>query len=320
MKLSHLFRTALAGLLLALASMAHADTIRLSLPPDPNALPVFVLMEMQGTFLPQDRLELAANPAGDPSAMRAMIQARSMDFALFNLVGGTRFIQGGLKGIHLVGPWVWRGIYLLTPQSTADVQALNGKTVLVSPGLSTPPQIVTQKALQRKGVDVKFISGGSGAVLLNQLAQPGRAPAAVAAAEPLVSLILYQQQAQGWAQQWKVALDPADALGGTVPLGALWQVHEQVPAATRERLVKGLERAAVWTQDPKNFAEAARIGARGYQNTFRMPIPEAALRAMLESRRVVWRLDQTAAAREQVVSYLDDVFGIQAPANLFQPK
>ena len=315
-----LFKSILLALLLAGAGSAHADDIRLSLPPDPNALPVFVLMEKQEAFLPGDRLQLVANPSGDPSAMRAMVQARRMDFALFNLVGGTRFIQGGLEGLHLVGPWVWRGIYLLTPESSAGLEALDGKAVLVSPGVSTPPHIVTQKALQRVQVEAKFVTGGSGAVLLNQLSTPERAPAAMAAAEPQVSLILHRQQAEEWAQRWKVALDPADALGGAVPLGALWQVHEAVDPALRERLVEGLKRAAAWAQDPRNHAEAARIGARGYQAMFRLPIPEAALRDMLDAQRVDWRLEQDAAMRQTVTRYLADVFGLQAPASLFLPE
>lgn len=320
MKLIPLFKSTLIGLLLACATAVRADDIRLSLPPDPNALPVFVLMEKQEAFLPDDRLLLVANPSGDPSAMRAMIQARRMDFALFNLVGGTRFIQGGLEGLHLVGPWVWRGIYLLTPESTAGLEALDGQTVLVSPGVSTPPHIVTQKALQRAKVEAKFVTGGSGAVLLNQLANPERAPAAMAAAEPQVSLILHRQQAEGWPLRWKVALDPAEALGGSVPLGALWQVHEAVDPAMRARLVEGLRRAAAWVQDPQNHAEAARIGARGYQETFRLPIPEAALRDMLASKRVDWRLEQDAATRETVTHYLADVFGLRAPDALFLPE
>ncbi len=314
------FTSTLIGLLLACTGAVHAGDIRLSLPPDPNALPVFVLMEKQKEFLPEDHLELAANPSGDPSAMRAMIQSRRIDFALFNLVGGTRFIQGGLEGMHLVGPWVWRGIYLLMPESGAGLAALNGKTVLVSPGVSTPPHIVTQKALERANVQVKFVTGGSGAVLLNQLADPSRAPAALAAPEPQVSLILHRQQTEAWPLRWKIALDPAEALGGSVPLGALWQAHEDIDPALRQRLVEGLRRAAAWAQEPQNHAEAARIGAAGYQAMFRLPIPADALRDMLASQRVEWRLDQGAAMRETVTRYLAEVFGLRAPESLFLPE
>lgn len=305
---------------LVTSGFVQADEIRFSLPPDPNALPIFILQAKKAQFLPEDSLTLIANPAGDPSAMRAMIQAGRMDFALFNLVGGTRFIQGGLENVHLVAPWVWRGIYLLTPETGSALPALTGQTILVSPGLSTPPHVVTQKALLKSGVEAKFVAGGSGAVLLSLLADPARAPAAVAAAEPQVSLILHRQRAEDWKQKWTIGFDPADALGGEIPLGALWQIGDRISPAARERLVKGLIQAATWAQNPQNHAEAARIGASGYAQMFRLPLPEAALQDMLDKKRVVWRLDQGPKMRETVTTYLNDVFGVQTPPALFQAE
>ncbi len=312
--------TGLAGLLAAcllLAPLARADTVRLSLPPDPNALPVFVLMEKQEAFLPEDRLELVANPAGDPSAMRAMIAAERMDFAMFNLIGGTRFIQGGLEGVHLVSPWVWRGIYLLTPESDNDLAALDDEMVLVAPGVSTPPHIITAKALKRESVEPRFATGGAGAVLFSRLRDPAKAPAAVAAPEPLVSLIEHRQQARDWEQRWQVALDPTEALGGDIPLGALWQVGDDGDPAVQERLVEGLTRAAEWAQAAEHREEAARIAAEGYKRTFRMPIPPRALAGLLQEERVVWRLDADGHTRPRIKAYLSEVFGMAAPAGLY---
>ena len=306
----------LALCLLATAPL-KADEIRLSLPPDPNALPVFVLMEKQDAFLPGDSLELVANPAGDPSAMRAMIAAERMDFAMFNLVGGTRFIQGGLEGVHLVSPWVWRGIYLLTPKGNTDLAALNDEMVLVAPGVSTPPHIITKKALKQEGIEPRFATGGAGAVLFSRLRDPEKAPAAVAAPEPLVSLIEHRQQAQGWQQRWQVALDPTEALGGDIPLGALWQVGDDGDTAVQDRLVEGLTRAAEWAQAPEHREEAAHIAAEGYKRTFRMPIPPRALAGLLREERVDWRLDADGHTRSRIEAYLSEVFGLSAPAGLY---
>lgn len=310
-----MFLVLLAFCVLASAPLKAAE-IRLSLPPDPNALPVFVLMEKQDEFLPDDQLKLVANPAGDPSAMRAMIAAQRMDFAMFNLVGGTRFIQGGLEELHLVRPWVWRGIYLLTPAGTDDLAVLDDRIVLVAPGVSTPPHILTQKALAQDGIHPRFVSGGAGAVLFSRLRDPKKAPAAVAAPEPMVSLIEHRQQAQDWEQRWQIALDPTEALGGDIPLGALWQVGNDVDPALRQRLVKGLTRAAEWTQNPANHEEAARIAAEGYQHTFRMPIPPQALEDLLREQRVVWQTDDDEH-RARIEQYLSDVFGIAVPAGLY---
>ncbi|WP_449370460.1 ABC transporter substrate-binding protein [Thiomonas sp.] len=312
---------ALAGLFFLACAPLRAQTIRLSFPPDPNALPVFVLQAKQKEWLPQDKLELKANPSGDPSAMRAMIASGDMDYALFNLVGGVRFVQGGMRNVHLVSPWVWRGIYLLTPvdsegRATA-LSALQGKTVAVSPGLSTPPQIVTQKALQKIGVKADFIAAGSGTVLMNLLRDPSRAPAGFAAAEPMVSQVLLRQQQENWPVRWAVALDPTQTLGTEIPLGALWQIGNSLPAATRERFVAALRRAAQWANDPRNQAEAARIAAKGYADFFRQPVPPQAFENMLQAHRVVWRMDDIATARPVVERYLKDVFGIAMPPALF---
>ena len=307
--------------LLGLAATTHADTIRLSFPPDPNALPVFVLHAKQAEWLPNDRLELSSNPAGDPSAMRALIAQGRIDFSLFNLVGGVRFVQSGLKNIHLVSPWVWKGVYLLTPADTqgrpTPVAALHGKTLAASPGLSTPPQIVTQKALERAGVRPDFISAGAGMVLMNLLSDPARAPSGLAAAEPAVSLVLWKQQQDHWPQQWAIALDPAESLGTEVPLGALWQVGDEVSPQARKRFVEAMQRVADWASDPRNRVEAARIASEGYAGFFRQPIPPQVFETMLSARRVVWRLDPPNVTRPIVKNYLDSVFDIEMPPSLY---
>lgn len=306
----------LAFLFLAIVP-ARASEIRLSLPPDPNALPIFVLEAKQEQFLPDDELTLVSNPAGDPSGMRALIQARRVDFALFNLVGGVRFIQGGLEDLSLVTPWVWRGIYLLQPVEAGGLPALDGREVLVAPGTSTPPHVVTERALAGRDIHPAFATGGAGAVLMQQLRSPERAPAAVAAPEPLVSLILDRQEAQDWEQRWEIRLDPAEQLGGTIPLGALWQAHPDVAPEVRERLVASLDEVAVWLEDPANHDEAAAIGAAGYKAFFRMPIPEETFREMLGAERIHWGTATGPEARRTVDDYLRSVFGIETPAGLF---
>jgi len=294
-----------------------AAEIRLSLPPDPNALPVFVLEAKRDKFLPQDDLILVSNPAGDPSGMRALIQGRRVDFTLFNLVSGVRFVQGGLSDMSLVTPWVWRGIYLLQPVGAGPIETLDAERVLVAPGTSTPPHVVTEKALASLGIRPDFVTGGAGAVLMEQLRNPERAPNAVAAPEPLVSLILDRQDAQHWEQRWEIRLDPAQQLGETIPLGALWQAHPDVESATRDRLVAALGEVADWLKDPDNHAEAAAIGAARYREFFRMPVPEGTFREMLRTERVQWQTATDDATRRMVVEYLDTVFDIAAPEDLF---
>ena len=248
--IQHALSVAVTLIWLAGTGSAGAAEIRLSLPPDPNALPIFVLEHHQDRFLPDDELVLVSNPAGDPSAMRAMIQSRRVDFALFNLVGGVRFHQGGLHDLGLVTPWVWRGIYLLRPAGAGPLERLDHRRVLVAPGTSTPPHVITERALAGMGIHPEFVTGGAGAVLMQQMRETGRAPAAVAAPEPIVSLILHRQQAQEWEQHWEIRLDPTDRLEGEIPLGALWTTHPDVDPALRGRLVDALDRVAAWVEDP----------------------------------------------------------------------
>jgi len=306
------FLFGIAMMLLSVGS-AFADTFTITVPPDPNALPVFVLMEKGARFLPGDQIELIQSPAGDPSAMRAMIQARKMDFAFFNIVGGANFIVNGMSQLKLVAPWVWRGVYLLMPVESADIKDLNGKNVLVAPGLSTPPHIVNKKALARQGIAPKFLAGGSGMALFSQLADPGRAPAGVVAPEPTISMILDRQKAENWRQQWRIAFEPAGALGEVIPLGALWQVHAGVSGAGRTRLSEALTAAAAYTTDPANRAEVAAIGAKWYANLFKTPIPAPVFASILENSRVEWRLDLSESTKKRVEVYLKDVFGISFP-------
>ncbi|MFP4251133.1 MAG: hypothetical protein ACOCY2_01705 [Guyparkeria sp.] len=313
-----LARLSALPLALLFALPSQAAEIRLSLPPDPNALPVFVLEAKQERFLPEDDLKLVSNPAGDPSAMRAMIQARRVDFALFNLIGGVRFHAGGLRDISLVTPWVWRGIYLLQPVEDNDLEELDGQRVLVAPGTSTPPHVVTAEVLTDMGIRPEFVTGGAGTVLMEQLRDPKRAPAGVAAPEPLVSQILDRQEAQDWEQRWEIRLDPAEQLGGEIPLGALWQAHPDVDPEVRQRLVAALDEVANWLEDPANHDEAAAIAAAGYRSFFRMPVPESTFRGLLAAERVRWDTGTDAEMRRTVRAYLRSVFELDAPADLFQ--
>jgi len=312
----HALSFAFALILLAGVRGAGAAEIRLSLPPDPNALPIFVLEQKQDRFLPDDELVLVSNPAGDPSAMRAMIQSRRVDFALFNLIGGVRFRQGGLQDLGLVTPWVWRGIYLLQPAGSGSLASLDDQRILVAPGTSTPPHIITERVLAGMDIHPEFVTGGAGAVLMQQMRQPQRAPAAVAAPEPVVSLILDRQENQDWDQRWEIRLDPTTGFDGDIPLGALWATHQDIDPDVRERLVEALDRVAAWMANPAHHDEAAAIGAAGYRSFFRMPLPETTFRRMLDAERVQWSVDRGPAVRKTVGEYLS-AFGIETPTGLF---
>lgn len=309
--------SALFGVIVG-GSPVYAEKVTITLPPDPNALPVFVLKAKQAEFLPQDEIVIVQAPGGDPSAMRAMIQGKKMDFAFFNTVGGANFVRNGMKQLKLVGPWVFKGVYLLTPLESKDLSALNGGKALIAPALSTPPHIIVRKALMNKGIQPKFLAGGSGAALFSQIFDKSKAPAGVAAAEPLISMILVKQKTDKWPQQWHIALDPTEALkGGYIPLGALWQVHAGVSEGVRKRFMEALDKAAAYTVDPSHRSEVAAIGSKGFIESFKNPVPREVFESLLENRRIMWKLDRGEQAQKLVLDYLKDVFNINVASSMF---
>ncbi|ABM60994.1 hypothetical protein [Halorhodospira halophila] len=319
MKRLALFFAGLLGLPMVATGTPATDSqeIRVGLPPDPNAVPLFILEQRQDDLLPDFELELVRNPAGDPSAMRAMVQDGRIDFAFFNLIGGVRFVEGGLEQLELVAPWVWQGIYLLTPADRSEPEKADGRQVFAAPGVSTPPHVVTERALGARGIEPEFASTGAGMALLAQARHPQRAPAGIAAPEPLVSLILHRQEAEDWEQQWAIGLDPAedleDQLDVRVPLGAIWSVGDQANQEQREALMDGVEAATAWLTDPENQEEAAEMAAQRFDTFFDMPIPEAALLRMLRTERVTWEPADDQPTRKAVDTYLREVFDIEPP-------
>ena len=126
-------------------------TLTVVTPPDPNSIPLLLLYAKQDEWLKGDvpvKLQVKLAPAGDPSAMKALIQNRDADFAFFNSLGGRKMYEEGQKHIRLVGLHVWRGVYILTPQDVKDWKELNGAKGVAVPGVKTPPHIIAQKALK----------------------------------------------------------------------------------------------------------------------------------------------------------------------------
>lgn len=195
--------------------------------------------------------------------------------------------------------------------------------MLVEPGLSTLPHVVTEQALAEAGIEPRFAPSGAGMALLGQARSPQRAPAGIAAPEPLISLILHRWESEGWEQRWQIALDPAetlqDRLEGPVPLGAVWSVQGQADADQRQALMQALEEVVAWLEETRHHEEAAQIAAEGSEEFFGMPVPERALLKMLEEERVVWDPATDKQSWQAVDTYLREVFAIESPEGVPEP-
>lgn len=135
---------------------------RVSTPPDPNIVPLAVLRAKAEEWMPGVDIELVTAPAGDPGAMRAMIQKKSVDFALFNSIGGSKFYSAGLDNLRIMGVHVWKGVYLLARDDVREIGELRGKTLASVPAVQTPPHQFAMKALKMHGVEAEFVPRGSG--------------------------------------------------------------------------------------------------------------------------------------------------------------
>ena len=74
-----------------LASSLVAENFKVLTPPDPNSIPLMVLEAKQKEFLGTDTIKITKAPSGDISAMKAMMNDKKVDVALFNFIAGVSF-------------------------------------------------------------------------------------------------------------------------------------------------------------------------------------------------------------------------------------
>ncbi|MBN2861104.1 MAG: ABC transporter substrate-binding protein, partial [Sphaerochaetaceae bacterium] len=296
------------------SQVSDTVTFTVSTPPDPNFIPAAILAAKADQWMEGIEVELVTAPAGDPSAMRALAQNRSVDFALFNLQAGSKFYTTGISHIRLVGSHVWKGVYLLARDSVTDLSELNGETLLAVPAIKTPPHIMSEKALRLSGVSAEFIPAGSGPSLFALLSQKNRAPKAFTAPEPLVSIILARQEKDNWPVRYRVFMDPQrilDPAEGKVPTGSLWLINPGVldsnPQAV-EDFVSGFERANSYAVDPANAEEVAQIVSETLAEIYGQSAGRQVYLDMLNSGRLDLDFRHADEIREVVISNLRTLY------------
>lgn len=302
---------------------SEAITFTVSTPPDPNFIPAAILAAKADEWMEGIRVELVTAPAGDPSAMRALAQNRSVDFALFNLQAGSKFYSTGISHMRLVGTHVWKGVYLLARESVTDLKDLDGETLLAVPAIKTPPHIMSEKALRMSGVSAEFIPAGSGPSLYALLSQKNRAPKAFVAPEPMVSIILARQEKENWPIRYRVFMDPQSVLDpetGKVPTGSLWLINPEVldtdPLAVQE-FIEGFARANRYAVDPGHADEVAQIVSETLSEIYGQSADQRVYYDMLTSGRLDLDFRASDEIRDIVLSNLRTLYGMEVDDGIF---
>jgi ABC-type nitrate/sulfonate/bicarbonate transport system substrate-binding protein len=301
----------------------NGTVITVSTPPDPNFIPIAVLEAKAKEWMPGVTVKVVTAPAGDPSAMRAMIQKKAVDFALFNILGGTKFFNGGLKDIRLVGTHVWKGVYLVTQEQITDVKELQNETLLALPSIKTPPHVVTAKALKKLGVKAEFVPSGSGPSLIAQLARPEKAPKGFVAPEPFVSIVLAKQKRGNWPVKYKVLMDPQKVLNpttGEIPLGSLWLINPEFPKKNKDAaasFIKGFERAVLYCNDKANLDEVSAIVAASMSRIYGQAAGTRVYRNMISSGRLGLDFRSSEKIKDLVTKDLKALYNVDVKKEIF---
>lgn len=279
--------SALIVLTLALFSgLASAREIKVMTPPDPNSIPLMVLEAKSQEFLPSGMIiKPVVAPAGDVSAMKAIMAQKKADIGLFNFLAGGKFYSQGITNLRLAGVQVWGGIAILSKKNITpgDWSSMSGKTAITIPAVKTPPYVFAMQAAKKHGVDPKSLKvvGMGPAIAMNKMRLKKGAPDFVMVPEPLLSILLMKQEKENWEQKYHLFSDPAQDLSSRgIPLGAFWIIDGD-NAAAYDEVIYGFEKAIDFVNNPANAMAVAEISSRGFKKHFGMSVPAEAFSAML---------------------------------------
>ena len=304
-----------------LTSTLLGQTFKVLTPPDPNSIPLLVLEAKQKEFLGADKLKIAKAPSGDISAMKAIMNDKKVDVALFNFIAGGKFYSQGISHLRLAGVHVWGGVGILSKIQIKpnDWKALKDTRGLSLPAIKTPPHMFAMSAMKKNGLnpkrDVK-IAGMGPAVAFNTMSMKSRAPSFALAPEPLLSIVLFKQEKENWEQKYHIFADSAKAItgkSGATPLGAFWIIDD---TKKMDNLIKGFSEAIKYINNPANKTEVAKIVAKGFKKHFGQKVPAKVFENVLD--RGILKLDfkNSTQVKKQVIKFWNKK-GIKVDENIF---
>ncbi|MEA3344751.1 MAG: ABC transporter substrate-binding protein [Chloroflexota bacterium] len=197
-KLRFLFFRALSlGLLLGLlgacgTSRPEPVVLRVAVPPNPNMVPLFVMMEQR------EDLAVELVPVPGVPELTAALQGGQADAALFFSAAGAKlYNKGALADLRLWSVNVWRALYLVADPQVDGLDDLVGKKILASfPGGA--PDLVMRAAMRQAGYDpdADFTIEYLPPAQVKQMLLAGKGEAALLP-EPQVSALMVKAEAQG---------------------------------------------------------------------------------------------------------------------------
>ncbi len=308
----------LAGLLGACGpGQPEPDVLRVAVPPNPNMVPLFVVMEQQKDLA----VELVPVP-GVPE-LAAALQGGQADAALFFSAAGAKlYNKGALADLRLWSINVWRALYLVADPQVSGLDDLVGRKILASfPGGA--PDLVMRAAMRQAGYDpdADFTIEYLPPAQVKQMLLAGKGDAALLP-EPQASALMVKAEAQGLVLEAVADLQvgfEADAWQpGLIPLGATFTTQALLDDPDRRAALERFDEAYSQAGDyaMAHPDETAEIVEQAFAAHFGGQMPARAVADAIRSGRLVFESRPSAELRPDLDRFLEIIVG-QAPDDGF---
>jgi len=308
----------LAGLLGACGpGRPDPSVLRVAVPPNPNMVPLFVMMEQQEDLA----TELVPVP-GVPELTAAM-QGGQADAALFFSAAGAKlYNKGALADLRLWSVNVWRALYLVADPQVGGLDDLVGKKILASfPGGA--PDLVMRAAMRQAGYDpdADFTIEYLPSAQVKQMLLAGKGEAALLP-EPQASALMVKAEAQGLALEavadLQAGFEAAAWQAGLIPLGATFTTQALLDDPARRAALERFDAAysQAGTYAMAHPDETAEIVEQAFAAHFGGQMPARAVADAIRSGRLVFESHSPAELRSDLDSFLEIIVG-QAPDDGF---
>ena len=323
MKLRSLFfQIVLIALLVVLlgscnSASSEADVLRIAVPPNPNIVPLFVLMEQQ------EDLAVEIVPVPGIPELTAALHGGQADAALFFSAAGAKlYNKEAIADLRLWSVNVWRALYLVADPQVTGLDDLVGKKILASfPGGA--PDLVMRAAMRLAGYDpdadfvIEYLP--SDQVKLMLLA--GKGDAALLP-EPQASALIIKADEQGLSLGSVVDLQAdfyADSWeAGVIPLGALFTTQPLLDDPVRRAALESFNEAY---SQACNYAmlypdETGEIVERAYALHFGGQLSGQAVADAIRNGRLIFDGIPASELRPDLDLFLEIILG-QMPNDEF---
>lgn len=286
-------------------------TLRVTCPPNPNALPLFVVMEQYA-----DELDIAFVPVPGVAELAAAVQGDQADVALFfSAAGAKQYSKGSLTQIHLWNVNVWRALYLVSGPEINGLDDLAGKKILAS-FQGGAPDLVMRAAMKQAGYDpdADFTIEYLPSAQVKQLLLAGEGDAALLP-EPQVTLLIQKAASQGIDLQVAVDLQTGMEMdawqAGYAPLGGVFVTDETLndPArrAAFDRFVEAYAEASGWVMDHPD--ETGEIVAQAFDEYFGSQVSPGGVAEAITSGKLVFESRPVDDLRPALDQFLEMITG-----------